>query len=180
MSGIPISLMPLVLQPNATDKIPLSQGVNLGDNKSIEWQQLVNLLSSLCIQAGQTSNYTNTNTTPVVIPNFYTIIPQGKWLLTFTSCIGGNGITSDLLSYYLATNSNVSLVSYDASDVSLLETERTQSYPITGLGIFTIATQSFVLTVPVGEQRIIKPTFTSATGVSYTVYSRVLTAQKTI
>jgi hypothetical protein len=181
--GVPISAMMPITTLNSTDNFVISQGPVLGDNKRIEYQDLLSLLTSAIQNFGQsvsivqTAVYTNNNVAANVVTSFNILLTSGKWDIFFDGSLSSGGVASDF-SYYISYNTNPLIVNQDASDVVLSASGRSVKYPASG-GI-SISSMGASLVVPSSQTYIIKLAVYDASGNTYSINNRVLKAIKTI
>jgi len=181
--GVPISAMMPTTTLNNTDKFVISQGPNLGDNKSITYSALLALVTTAVQNFGQslssvqTVGYTNNNIAADVIPSLNIVLTAGKWDIFFDASVAGSA-TPDDFSYYISYNTNPLIVNQDPSDVSLNGSVRESRVPSnSSVSISSIGSS---LTVPVGNSYIVKVVAYNAGGNNYTINNRVLKAIKTL
>lgn len=179
MSGVPISAMTAQTTLADTDEFPFVIGSNLGDNRKITWANLKLLLQTYgnIEQTTQTTNYTNTNSSNAVIPNLTLLLTEGTWLIDFSAGLHA-GASAVEMTHSILYNTNPLLTSYDPSDTLLSGSLRSES--LNALQNSSITSKGIQLTVPAGSTYIIKLDIYEATGQSYTVNQRVLTALKTL
>jgi hypothetical protein len=181
--GVPISAMQPVTALNPTDNFVISQGPVLGNNKRIEYQDLLALITAAVQNFGQslvtvqTTNYTNNNLAPDVIPGLSLLLTQGKWDIFFDCSMTGSGVLADI-AYYISYNTNPLITGQNASDVTLSGSMRNSRVP--AVGSINATSMGASLIVPTGLTYIVKLVTYDAIGTSYTVNNRVIKAIKTL